>query len=102
MLTGSTAIERGRNANLRPDSFDLDGDLNTGETLPVDQRGTTFPRVADSADADVIQTVDIGAYEAHPTIEDIANQSTNEDTVKNPSTDSVSTKASKQPKKKKK
>jgi hypothetical protein len=83
LLAGSPAIESGSNANLPTDTFDLDGDANTGETLPVDQRGTGFPRVADSADADVIQTVDIGAYEAHPTIEDIANQTTNEDTVKN-------------------
>ena len=83
LLSGSTAIEAGSNANLPTDAFDLDGDANTAETLPVDQRGATFPRVADSADADVIQTVDIGAYEAHPTIEDIANTSTNEDTVKN-------------------
>jgi hypothetical protein len=83
LLSTSTAIERGSNANLPADSFDLDGDANTAETLPVDQRGTTFPRVADSSDVDVIQTVDIGAYEAHPTIEDIANQSTNEDTAKN-------------------
>ncbi|HEX3248034.1 MAG TPA: choice-of-anchor Q domain-containing protein [Pyrinomonadaceae bacterium] len=83
LLQGSTAIERGSNANLPADSFDLDGDLNTAETLPVDQRGATFPRVADSNDPDTIQTVDIGAYEAHPTIDDIANQSTNEDTVKN-------------------
>ena len=83
LLAGSPAIEAGSNANLPADTFDLDGDLNTAETLPVDQRGTNFPRVADSADADVIQTVDIGAYEAHPTIEDIADQSTNENTVKN-------------------
>ncbi|HEX8889752.1 MAG TPA: cadherin-like domain-containing protein, partial [Pyrinomonadaceae bacterium] len=45
-----------------------------------DQRGTTFPRKADSADANTTQTVDIGAYEAHPTVEDITDKSTNEDT----------------------
>jgi hypothetical protein len=83
LLSTSPAIEAGSNANLPTDTFDLDGDANTAETLPVDQRGTAFPRVADSADVNTVQTVDIGAYEAHPTIEDIANQSTNEDTVKN-------------------
>ncbi|HEY4423043.1 MAG TPA: tandem-95 repeat protein [Pyrinomonadaceae bacterium] len=83
LLAGSPAIEAGSNANLPADTFDLDGDLNTAETLPVDQRGTNFPRVADSADPDTIQTVDIGAFELHPSIEDIANQSTNENTVKN-------------------
>jgi hypothetical protein len=83
LLSTSVAIETGSNANLPTDTFDLDGDANTAETLPVDQRGSVFPRVADSADANVIQTVDIGAYEAHPTIEDIPNQSTSENTVKN-------------------
>src|SRR5262249_32271208 len=57
-------------------------DATTAETLPVDQRGLVFPRVADSADVNLTQTVDVGAYEAHPTIEDITNQTTNEDTNK--------------------
>jgi hypothetical protein len=83
LLSTSPAIEAGNNAALPVDTFDLDGDVNTAETLPVDQRGTGFPRNADSADANVIQTVDIGAFELHPSIEDIANQSTSEDTVKN-------------------
>ncbi len=61
--------------------FDLDGDANTAETLPVDQRGTGFPRTADSSDVDAIQTVDIGAFELHPSIEDITDKSTAEDTL---------------------
>ncbi len=83
LLINSAAIEAGSNANLPVDTFDLDGDLNTAETLPVDQRGANFPRVADSADVNLTQTVDIGAYEAHPTVEDVPNQTTSEDTVKN-------------------
>jgi Big-like domain-containing protein/Calx-beta domain-containing protein/cadherin-like protein len=88
LLSTSPAIETGSNANLPQDTFDLDADTITAETLPVDQRGRvsptiSFPRVADSADADVIQTVDIGAFELHPSIEDIADQSTDEDTAKN-------------------
>ena len=83
LLANSPAVEAGSNAALPADTFDLDGDANTAETLPVDQRGTGFPRVADSADANVIQTVDIGAFELHPSVEDIPNQTTNEDTVKN-------------------
>ena len=83
LLSTSPAIETGSNANLPTDTFDVDGDANTAETLPVDQRGTNFPRVADSADANVIQTVDIGAFELHPSIENISDQSTNENTVKN-------------------
>jgi CSLREA domain-containing protein len=83
LLSTSVAIETGSNANLPADTFDLDGDANVAEPLPVDQRGSVFPRVADSADANITQTVDIGAFELHPSIEDIANQTTSESTVKN-------------------
>jgi hypothetical protein len=88
LLAGSPAIEAGSNANLPQDTFDVDGDAITAEVLPVDQRGQVsptifFPRVADSADANIIQTVDIGAFELHPSIEDIPDQSTDEDTPKN-------------------
>ncbi len=83
LLAGSPAIETGSNGNLPADTFDLDGDANIAETLPVDQRGMGFPRTLDSADANIIQTVDIGAFELHPSIEDIANQTSNENTVTN-------------------
>lgn len=53
---GSPAINAGANANLPPDTFDSDGDSDTVETLPVDQRG--FARIINS-------TVDIGAVEAN-------------------------------------
>ncbi|HKG60174.1 MAG TPA: Ig-like domain-containing protein [Pyrinomonadaceae bacterium] len=81
LLPTSPAIEAGSNANLPADTLDLDGDLDTAEALPVDQRGTSFPRVADSADPDAIQTVDIGAFELHPSVEDIADKQTAEDTA---------------------
>ncbi len=81
LLAGSPAIETGGNANLPVDTFDLDGDANTIETLPVDQRGTSFPRTADSQDVDVIQRVDIGGVELHPSIEDIPDKSVAEDNV---------------------
>jgi hypothetical protein len=82
LLATSPAVEAGSNANLpATDTFDLDGDTVTAETLPVDQRGVGFPRVADSADANTTQTVDIGAYESHPTVEDITNKTTAEDTA---------------------
>ena len=83
LLATSPAVETGGNANLPADTFDLDGDANTAEALPVDGRGLGFPRNADSSDVDTTQVVDIGAFELHPSIEDIADQSTNEDTVKN-------------------
>jgi uncharacterized repeat protein (TIGR01451 family) len=80
LLPGSTALDAGSNALLPQDAFDLDNDGNTSEPLPVDQRGIGFQRVADSADADTTQTVDIGAYEAQVSVEDITNKITNEDT----------------------
>ena len=83
LLLGSPAIETGNNAIVAADTLDLDGDTNTSEPIPFDQRGTGFPRVMDSADANIVQTIDIGAFELHPSIEDIANQSSNENMVKN-------------------
>ncbi len=81
LLPASPAVEAGGNANLPADTFDLDGDADTGETLPVDQRGTGFPRIADSQDVNTTQTVDIGAFELHPSVEDILNQSVAEDNL---------------------
>lgn len=81
LLPTSTAVEAGSNANLPADTFDLDGDANTAETLSTDQRGNGFPRVADSSDVDAIQTVDIGAFELHPSVEDITDKSVAEDNV---------------------
>src|SRR4030095_354169 len=52
----SLAIETGSNANLPADTFDLDGDANVAEPLPVDQRGVGFPRQIGSS-------VDMGAFE---------------------------------------
>lgn len=56
LLDGSPAINAGNNALVSADSFDLDGDGNTGELTPFDQRGNGFFRIADG-------TVDIGAFE---------------------------------------
>ena len=55
-LPGSPAINAGDPANLPPDTLDLDGDTNTIEQLPVDQRG--FARVVGA-------NFDIGAVEAN-------------------------------------
>ena len=62
------------------DSPALDAGDNAAATdagLTTDQRG--FGRVRDAADAGTTATVDIGAYEADPTIENVGNQSTLED-----------------------
>jgi uncharacterized repeat protein (TIGR01451 family) len=58
LLPGSPAINAGSNANLPADTFDLDGDSDTAEPLPVDQRAVGFARVVNS-------TVDIGAVEVN-------------------------------------
>ncbi|HEY5838171.1 MAG TPA: cadherin-like domain-containing protein, partial [Pyrinomonadaceae bacterium] len=54
--------------------------VGAGVNPAFDGRGSGFIRQADSADADAIATVDIGAFELQPSIEDIGNQTTNEDT----------------------
>ena len=69
LLTGSPAIEAGLNSAA------------TGASLSTDQRGPGYPRIADSADNSDTQTVDIGAFELHPSVEDIPNQSAAEDST---------------------
>nr|MDZ8001586.1 Calx-beta domain-containing protein [Aulosira sp. DedVER01a] len=54
LLPGSPAINAGSNSLIPADTEDLDGDGNTTEPIPYDQRGLT--RVVGS-------TVDIGAFE---------------------------------------
>jgi CSLREA domain-containing protein len=58
LLPGSPAINAGSNALLPADTLDLDNDGDAAETLPVDQRGTGFPRIVNT-------TVDIGAVEVN-------------------------------------
>ena len=67
LLAGSPALDAGNNS--------LAVDRN-GNPLTTDQRGTGFPRFADAADADTTQTVDIGSFEAHPSVEDISDKTT--------------------------
>jgi hypothetical protein len=55
LLPGSPAINAGSNANLPADILDLDGDRNTTEPVPFDQRG--LARVTNT-------NVDIGAFES--------------------------------------
>ncbi len=56
---GSPAINAGDPANLPADTYDVDGDSNTAEPLPLDQRG--FARVVGG-------NFDIGAVEVNYTI----------------------------------
>jgi hypothetical protein len=69
LLSGSPALDAGSNT------------LATSNSLTTDQRGAGFNRFIDGPDADAIAQVDIGALEAQPSIEDIADKSTNEDTT---------------------
>ena len=48
--------------------------------LTFDQRGTPFARSVDGPDADTTAAVDIGAFEAQVSIEDIPDKTINEDT----------------------
>jgi sugar lactone lactonase YvrE len=63
LQAGSPAIDAGDSALLPADIFDLDGDDDTSEPLPVDLNGD--PRVVDG-NADGSSVVDIGAYEFQP------------------------------------
>lgn len=69
LLIDSPALDAGNNA------------FASNASLTTDQRGTGFIRILDSADANTTATVDIGAYEASPTIENIGDMTINEDAV---------------------
>lgn len=57
LLPTSPAINAGNNANLPADTSDIDGDGNTSEPIPFDERGNGFNRIK-------FATGDIGAYES--------------------------------------
>ncbi|HEX8890651.1 MAG TPA: Calx-beta domain-containing protein, partial [Pyrinomonadaceae bacterium] len=69
LLPGSPALDAGSNT------------IATNAGLTTDQRGAGFNRSVDGPDADTTATVDIGAFEAQPSIEDITDKTTNEDTA---------------------
>jgi hypothetical protein len=64
---GSSAIDAGDNDALPPDEFDLDGDGNTSERLPIDVRGglrrVNDPMVTPDPGHGNPPIVDMGAYE---------------------------------------
>ena len=57
LVTGSPAINGGKNADVPLDTTDQDGDGNITEQVPFDQRGSGFARISGGK-------VDIGAFEA--------------------------------------
>jgi len=59
VLTGSPARDAGNNSLVPLDVADLDGDGNTTEPIPFDQRSTGYSRIVDSK-------VEIGAFEVQP------------------------------------
>lgn len=68
LLTNSTALDAGDDALA---------ENQTDDPLSTDQRGVQ--RIADSPDADAIATVDIGAFEFVQALQNISDQTTNED-----------------------
>jgi len=70
LLSGSPALDAGSNALVAAPPF-------SGPPF-TDQRG--FSRIADGPDADVIATVDIGAFEQQTALAQLADAVTNEDT----------------------
>ncbi|WP_193200637.1 choice-of-anchor Q domain-containing protein [Nostoc sp. MG11] len=57
LVTGSRAINGGKNADIPADTTDFDGDGNTTEQVLFDGRGSSFKRISGGR-------VDIGAFEA--------------------------------------
>ena len=55
LLPGSPAINAGDSSLLPTDTFDLDGDGNTAEPLPVDQRGVGFARAVGNPDIGAVE-----------------------------------------------
>ncbi len=72
LVNGSPAINGANNADIPPDILDLDGDTDTSEATPYDQRGSGFARVIGT-------TVDIGAWEAFAFEPGITAATTDED-----------------------
>jgi hypothetical protein len=72
-FAGSPALDAGDNAFVTDPPFNGPGF--------TDQRDAGFARILDAADVDTVQTVDIGAFEADPSVEDISDKATNEDTA---------------------
>ena len=76
LLAGSTALDAGDDCVTDVAHC---GDANIPQ-LTTDQRGSGFGRSVDGPDADTTVTVDIGAFEAQGSVEDITEKETNEDT----------------------
>jgi CSLREA domain-containing protein len=75
LLAGSPALDAGDNC-----VFDNTCTPALAASITTDQRGTGFARKVDGPDAGTTDTVDIGAFEAQVSVEDITDKSTNEDT----------------------
>ncbi|MFO5441577.1 MAG: Calx-beta domain-containing protein, partial [Dolichospermum sp.] len=61
LLSGSPAINKGNNALITTDVFDIDADGNNSENIPFDNRGSGYTRISGG-------TVDIGAFEFQPAL----------------------------------
>jgi len=72
LVIGSRAINAGKNADIPTDTTDLDGDGNTTEKIPFDQRGSGYKRISG-------RRVDIGAFEA---VINVINGTPGRDTIK--------------------
>jgi CSLREA domain-containing protein len=73
-VSNTLTVTRGANATTAASHAG-----GAGVNPAFDQRGASFPRKADGPDANTTQTLDIGAFEADASVEDISDKSTNED-----------------------
>ena len=75
LLPNSPALDAGNNC-----VFDNSCSIVLPSALTTDQRGAGFSRRVDGSDADLTDSVDIGAFEAQVSIESVSDKATNEDT----------------------
>ena len=75
LLRGSRALDAGDNCVTQVAHC---GDANISQ-LTTDQRGSGFDRIIDGPDVDTTTTVDIGAFEAQVSVEDLPDKTINED-----------------------
>ncbi|HBB94287.1 MAG TPA: hypothetical protein DC054_02755 [Blastocatellia bacterium] len=76
LLSGSPALDAGDNCVTQAAHC---SDPNIAQ-LTTDQRAAGFARAVDGPDVDTTDTVDIGAFEAQVSVQDIPDSSANEDT----------------------
>ena len=76
---GFTAVLQTHSLNAGSPALDNGSNGLVPGGITTDQRGAGFTRILDAADGDTTDEVDIGSFKAHPSVDDVTNQTINED-----------------------